>query len=184
MRYELCYLVGASREMDLPKVKEEVMEVVASLGGVFEEKEFEEKRKMAYKVKHETHGIYVAKRFELEDSEKLTEIIEKLNLYSQILRFLISRADELPELVTKEERLGEAASKDKVARAKEAEREKKKTEAKPEKSPEKIEKPEIKEEPKEKEETGKEPEVKLPKEDDKKKQEEDLDKKLEEILNI
>jgi len=39
MRYELFYLIGASKEAELEKIKGEVKELVSALGGIFEEKE-------------------------------------------------------------------------------------------------------------------------------------------------
>ena len=167
--------------MDLPNIKEKVSEIVTSQGGVFEEKQVDEKRKLAYKVKHETHGIFVARRFELPESEKTKEITRKINLYPKVLRFLISLADELPELTSKEERTGkETPSQTKVTPKPETivKKEEPKEEIKEEEKKE-DKKAEETEEPKEKE-----PEIELPKEDDKKKADEDLDKKLEEILNI
>ncbi len=148
--------------------------MVEETGGVFEEKETVEKRRLAYKIKHETHGIYVARRFEL-DSEKIGEISRKANLYTGILRFIVSRADELPELKSKEERINEATSKSQEEGRKVAAEEKKVKEEtleapskpKEEKTEEKKEEP--KPEEKEKKEAG---------------SDDDIDKKLEEILNI
>lgn len=105
MRYELFYLVGVSKELDLEKIKVEVDEIVTSHAGIFEEKMTEEKRKMAYKIKKDTHGIYIAKRFSLEDPAKVGEIINKINLHPGVLRFIMSDATELPELKTKVERM-------------------------------------------------------------------------------
>ncbi|HAI73793.1 MAG TPA: hypothetical protein DCS28_03105 [Candidatus Moranbacteria bacterium] len=160
MRYELFYLVGVSNESNLEKIKQEVDEIVASCGGIFEEKITEEKRRMAYKIKKDTHGIYVAKRFSLEDTTNVPEIISKLNLYPGILRFIISDASELPELKTKEERIEQEEKRS----AMETMRKEKKEVEKLEKNPPKLKKDE---------------EV-APTNANK----EDIDKKLEEILNI
>jgi ribosomal protein S6 len=161
MNYEIFYLIGASHEADLEKIKKEVSETVAEAGGVFEEKETLEKRKLSYKIKHETHGIYIARRFELEDSQKLSDINKKLNLNSGLLRFILSRTEDLPELKSKEERIAQqekrAFSSSQAERVREEKTAEKKLQT--EKPPEKI-KPE------------------------KKSSEEDIDKKLEEILNI
>jgi len=154
MQYELFYLVGSSKEADLETIKKEVSEIVTSEEGVFEEKQVNEKRKMAYKVQHETHGTYVAQRFNLEDPEKLQEINKKLNLYNKVLRFMVSKTSDLPEMLSREER---EALKSKVAEARPMEK-------KAEPKREELHKPE------EKRETN-------PTEDD-------IDKKLEEILNI
>lgn len=158
MRYELFYLIGASREAEVPKIKEEIESLVKKAGGEFSEKETMEKRRLAYEIKHETHGIYIAQRFELE-SEKIESLSKKINLYPNIARFIMSRADELPELKSKEERISEAMAKSAVVREPEKKVEPKKEEKKAE----------VKEKEKE--------EVKKPGEDD-------IDKKLEEILNI
>lgn len=160
MKYELFYLVAGSREADLETITAGAREIVTAEGGVFDEKEVVEKRKLAYQVKHETHGFYVARRFELEDTQKLQDITRKLNLNPNILRSIISRADELPELKTKEERIN-AASKQAERRPEEAK----------EKAPEKVSAPSEKVAP-----------IAEPAET--KKATEDIDKKLEEILNI
>lgn len=108
MRYEIFYLIGASKEAEAEKIKGEVKELISSLGGVFEEKETQERRKLAYKIKQELQGIYIAQRFELEDIENIKEINRRMNLNHSVLRFIMSRADELPELKSKEERILEA----------------------------------------------------------------------------
>jgi small subunit ribosomal protein S6 len=159
MRYELFYLVGASKDAELEKIKSDVSAIITAQGGVLEEKETLEKRRLSYEIKHETQGIYIAQRFEME-KENIKEVIAKLNLYTGVLRFTVSRADELPELKTKEERIAEAQA-----------------------APREREIGEAKKEKKEKESEQKESE---PKADGEKKPEsqEDMDKKLEEILNI
>lgn len=158
MRYELFYLIGASREADAEKIKGDIEKLIKEAGGVFEEKETVEKRRLAYQIKHETHGIYVAQRFEL-DSEKIPELSKKINLYPNLTRFIISRAIELPELKTKEERISESMAR-----------------PMPVKEEKKVEAPAKKEEVKE--EIKKEEKTEKPASDD------DIDKKLEEILNI
>lgn len=159
MKYELFYLISASKETEFDKIKADIMKMIADKGGVFEEKETIEKRKLSYEIAHETHGVYLAQRFEM-DPENLANISNKINLYPDVLRFIISRADELPELKSKEERINEAQKR--------SSREEVRAEAKPE-----VKKPEQK-----KEEAAKELEKK------EEKPAEDIDKKLEEILNI
>jgi ribosomal protein S6 len=158
MNYEIFYLIGESKEADLEKIKKEVADVILEASGVFEEKETLEKRKLSYKIKHEAHGIYIARRFELEDSQKLSDINKKLNLNPGILRFILNRADELPELKSKEERITEQERKSA--------------------SFERIRKIKVEEKPAVKEPAG---EIKK---EEKVKSQEDIDKKLEEILNI
>ena len=177
MRYELFYLVGVSKELDLEKIKGEVDEIVQGYSGVFEEKMTQEKRKMAYKIKKDTHGIYIAKRFTIEEPANVPKIINKLNLNPGVLRFILSDTEELPELKTKEERmqqeekrnLTEALQKEKQAaldKEKALQKETLLSSGEAKKTPaEKVETEEVKEEIKK--ETA-----------------EELDKKLEEILNI
>jgi ribosomal protein S6 len=175
MQYELCYLVGASKEGELPKIKAEMTELVTSEGAVFEEKQVTEKRKMAYEIRRENRGFYVAQRFNLEDPEKIQSITRKINLYANILRFLITRTDELPELTSREERETKSKSEPKfetkkplIEKAARSENKGRAIEAKP---------AEIAKEEKQEESTEELPEKK-------KLDEEDIDKKLEEILNI
>jgi small subunit ribosomal protein S6 len=160
MKYELFYLVAGSREAELEMIKAATQEIITAEGGIFDEKEVVERRKLAYQIKHETHGFYVARRFSIEDPEKLQTITKKLNLHTGILRSIISRAEDLPELKTKEERITAATAKPEI---------------KPKETPEKTAVPKAKEEP-----------VKPVKKTitEEKKVTEDIDKKLEEILNI
>jgi ribosomal protein S6 len=123
MQYEIFYLIGASKEANLKTIQSQVEDIVKNEGGAFLEKEVSEKRKLAYAVKHESHGFYLARRFELAETAKLQEINKKLNLYPEIMRFILSRAQDLPELKTKEERIQEsqkelsrAASQERLAK--------------------------------------------------------------------
>ena len=170
MNYELFYLVGASKEAALEKIKQEVAALVTSEGGVFEEKQVVEKRKMSYEIKHENRGLYVAQRFNLEDTEKMQAIIRKLTLYTEILRSIITKTDELPELTSREEREKKAKAEPKF--------EAKKPLAVPSR-PEGEAKTEAT--------SADEKVAEIPtaeSEEKKKADSEDIDKKLEEILNI
>lgn len=170
MQYELFYLVGNSKEADLAKIKAEVAEIVTSEGGVFEEKQVVEKRKMAYKIKRENRGFYVAQRFNLDEPEKVQDINRKLGLYTNIVRGIIVRTDDLPELTSREEREAKAT------------REVKTEVKKPVKVEAKVSAPKVAPVTESKaEETA--PVEKAP-EKVEKLDEEDIDKKLEEILNI
>ncbi len=108
MQYEIFYLIVASKEPELERIKAQVEKIIQSLEGKFLEKEVIEKRKLAYPVRHENYGFYLARRFELEKKESLLEINKKINLYPEVSRFIISRAAELPELKTREERIKES----------------------------------------------------------------------------
>lgn len=119
MEYELLYLVGESRDAELPKIREDVETIVREVGGTFLPAETEEKRNLAYEIRKERRGTYVARRFTLpfpgdepfvEPTEAkegaIDAITRKLNLYPAVLRSFILRADKLPELkpIPREER--------------------------------------------------------------------------------
>lgn len=110
MQYELFFLVGESKEPKLDNIKEEVKNIVTREGGIFQEPQISEKRKMAYKVKSEIRGTYVAERFDLPEKDsdenkgvnKIQNITKKMNLNQDVLRFIIVNARELPELKPRE----------------------------------------------------------------------------------
>ena len=111
--YELFYLVGESKEAELPRIRTEVETLVKSRGGEFLPAETSDKRRLAYEVKDETRGFYIARRFTLPDmgdlvgAELEAKIAEgdaisyfhrQFGLSKDILRVLILRAEDLPEL--------------------------------------------------------------------------------------
>ena len=147
-------MIGGSKESEVEKIKKEVSKIVIGVDGVFEEKETLEKRRLSYKIKHETHGIYIAQRFAIEDSQKIDDINRKMNLDPEVLRFILCKTDNLPELKSKEERIAEQEKKTIQIAIKEKS---KKTKG------------------------DAEVETKKP---EKETTQEDIDKKLEEILNI
>lgn len=116
--YELFYLVGESKDVELGRIREDVEKLVVSFGGTFLAPQTEEKRKLAYPVKKEVRGTYIARRFTLPDKDEqdelgaapeihpLVEINRALQLSKDVLRFLIVSADDLPELkaIPREER--------------------------------------------------------------------------------
>src|SRR3989338_853387 len=111
VEYEVLYLVGESKEAELPRIREAVEQIVTGNGGTFLAPMTEEKRKMAYQVKGEERGTYIARRFTLPDKDErdasgsdesevhpLSVINRALQLSKDILRFLIVSAKGLPEL--------------------------------------------------------------------------------------
>lgn len=124
MEYEICYLVGESKEGELEKIKEEVNKIIAQEGATVLEPEKVEKRKLAYKVQKEIRGIYVAKHFEIKKDDEATEekneignITRKLNLKNDVLRFIIVKADEVPALMKEEAKEEERIVEKKPVRA-------------------------------------------------------------------
>ena len=118
IEYELFYLVGESKDEELPRIRETVEKTVTAEGGTFLAPVTEEKRKLAYPVKGEIRGTYIAKRFTLPDQDERDEkgisndtdpvlaINKILKLSKDVLRYMILRADKLPELkpIPREER--------------------------------------------------------------------------------
>lgn len=118
IEYELFYLVGESKDAELPRIRTDVEKLVVSFGGTFLAPQTEEKRKMAYEVKKETRGTYIARRFTLPDKDEmdakgvapevhpLVAINKALLLSKDVLRFLIVAAKGMPELkaIEREER--------------------------------------------------------------------------------
>jgi len=119
IEYELFYLVGESKDAELSRIRQEVADLVTSVGGFFLAPETEEKRKLAYLVKKEVRGTYIARRFTLPDrdendalEEKVAEthplvvINKSLHLSKDVLRFLLVSAKGMPELkaIPREER--------------------------------------------------------------------------------
>ena len=112
MQYELFYLVGERQEANLEAIKENVKSILVSHQAKLLEPELSEKRKLSYEIKHQKKGIYITRRFEFLESDDLEnqkesalkEITKKLNLDNNILRFMIVKTDDLPELDAKEKR--------------------------------------------------------------------------------
>ena len=107
IEYELFYLVGESKESELGAIREAVEKIVTDEGGAFLSPQTEEKRKLAYIVKGEIRGTYIARRFTLpgkddQDPEMevhpLTKMNRALQLSPLVLRFLLVKAEDLPEL--------------------------------------------------------------------------------------
>ena len=173
MEYEICYLIGESKEAETEKIKKDIEKTVTSKGGSFSGIEFVDKRKMAYAIKKEIRGTYFARRFELsgegvkgesEDILKkspLASITEKLNLNQDILRFTIVKVDTLPSLKTR----GDMEKETERVRISELERKNagrvRREKAAPQKSP-----------------------VAKKEKEKKAESQSDIDKKLDEILNI
>lgn len=111
--YEIFYLVGETKEADLPRIRTEVETLIKSRGGEFLPAETSDKRRLAYEIKGETRGFYIARRFTLPDTTDLVDaeleakiaegdaiayFTQKLTLSKDILRVLFLRAEDLPEL--------------------------------------------------------------------------------------
>ena len=116
MQYELFYLVGERNELNLDTIREEVSQLLKEEGATLVDPELTEKRKLAYEIKHQKRGTYITRRFEMpevdywaseENAAKesgLETINRKLNLMNTVLRHMIVKTSELPEIGAKEKR--------------------------------------------------------------------------------
>lgn len=110
IEYEVCFLVGEAQEGEKDAIASRVAKIVEAEGGTFLAPITEEKRKLAYEIKDEIRGTFIARRFTLPSIDEMTKErgeeevhpLDKMNralqLDNGILRFIIVRADKLPEL--------------------------------------------------------------------------------------
>lgn len=108
MEYEICYLIGESKEADLEKIRPEIEGIITKHKGVFSEGEFLRKRRMAYEVKGEKRGTYVARRFTIPSKDEreelypdydiMGEINKELRFNQNLLRYILIKTDDLPPL--------------------------------------------------------------------------------------
>jgi len=89
-KYEMMTLAkGSAGEEDAKKLSKEVKELIASLDGKVIEADFWGKRRLAYKIRHETDGVYEIINFEMS-KEKLEKLKAKLYLMNNLVRYLVS----------------------------------------------------------------------------------------------
>lgn len=192
MQYELFYLVGERQEANLDAIREGVCTMLTQEGATLVDPELTEKRKLAYEIKHQNRGTYITRRFEMPEidfwadeanGEKefgIQSINNKLNLNNDVLRHLIVKTDDLPDLGAKDRRKAQELSGVKQDRPAPAPRQAKPVVEKKEAPKEVV--AEVKEEIKEevKVETPKAAAKPKAKKEEKK----DIDKQLDELLNI
>jgi len=119
MEYEICYLIGETKETNLEEIRKNVEKIIIKNKGALIDGEFVKKRRLAYKIKKEARGTFVAKRFTLpsknERDEKypekdfISEMTKDFNFNQDILRFIFVKADELPSLEELKEQVKEAS---------------------------------------------------------------------------
>lgn len=203
MQYELLYLVGERNEANLDEIKTGIDAMLTEEGATLGE-DLVMKKKLAYEIKHEKRGTYVARRFELPeydmwsneaeaDHEKgINNLTRKLNLHNELLRSIIVKTDDIPDLASLEAAHQQQKQQQQQQRRQDTRRsddrkgprQQPKQEVKKEVKPEPVEaKEEVKED--KKEEVKPEPaEVQKKVEEKEKVEEKSIDKQLEEILNI
>lgn len=108
MEYEICYLIGESKEANLDAIRPIIEGIITKHKGTFLEGEFLRKRRLSYEIKREARGTYVARRFtvpsrderdEMEaDYDIMGEINKELRFNQDILRYMVVKTDDLPPL--------------------------------------------------------------------------------------
>jgi small subunit ribosomal protein S6 len=106
MRYEILYLLPESKTADCETIGKVIETHITECGATLLKDSWEDRRKLAYPIKNSTKGIFVARRFEIskdEDAlekeiEPIQEITKRLRLMTDVLRFLIVSAENLPPL--------------------------------------------------------------------------------------
>ncbi len=87
--YELLSLISSKiDEKQLPLIGEKIEGIIKDLKGNLINKENLGKKEIAYPIKHENKGYFLAFRFTLEPKE-VKKLEEKLKNISEILRFQI-----------------------------------------------------------------------------------------------
>ena len=211
MIYEINFLVLQSKTAELEKIKKDTKKFIETFGAkIIEEKEYL-KRKLAYEIQHENYGFFTVLRFEFKNAKNLDELKIKLNQKTDVARYIIVRAEDLPSLKEQDAKELEKSQGDKksiksedvekvLTEQKKAETAKKEVEVEKKERPIVVEKkavkekeeeiivekkkPIIKKEEKEKVEKSKKDNRKTEEKEAKEKISlDELDKKLDEILN-
>jgi small subunit ribosomal protein S6 len=108
-QYELAVVYDPGLEVDLSKAEDRVKKIVADNGGAITATDNWGKRKLAYPINKNEHGVYVFYTVDLVPTS-LGKIESTLNITNEVIRYLIVRQDE------KELAKAEAAKAAKVER--------------------------------------------------------------------
>ncbi|MEN8252477.1 MAG: 30S ribosomal protein S6 [Patescibacteria group bacterium] len=112
MEYELMFLIAEKDNQNFDKIKEGVKKLVETAGGTWTGESVEFERKLAYEIKHNWRGTYFVQRFTVPNKDEreenladgetskniVGEVTRQMNLRTDILRYIIVNAKELPSL--------------------------------------------------------------------------------------
>ncbi len=88
--YELMTIAKVSSgEQKASEISKKIQELIPSLGGEVIKNDFWGKRKFAFTIEHDVEGFYDVITFKL-DSLKLKEVKGKLNLMTDLVRYLVT----------------------------------------------------------------------------------------------
>lgn len=91
-QYELAVIYHPDLEVDLSKAEDRVSKIIADNGGSITETDNWGKRKLAYSIKGNEHGVYVFYTLEVPPAGVL-KLESTLNITDEVIRFLITKPD-------------------------------------------------------------------------------------------
>lgn len=101
--YELLYIVsGDKSESEAQAAQDAVKKILADHQASITLEDVWGRRRLAYEIKHQTHGWYVVLRFTVEP-QQAPEIERALQLSSDIVRAMLINAEDLPTAEEKAE---------------------------------------------------------------------------------
>ncbi len=91
-QYELAVVYHPDLEVDLSKAEAKVQKIVTDNGGSVTATDNWGKRKLAYPIAKQEHGIYVFYTLEMPGAG-VAKLESTLNITDEVIRFLITRPD-------------------------------------------------------------------------------------------
>ncbi len=91
-QYEIAVIYHPDLEVDISKAEDRVKKIIADNGGKITATDNWGKRKLAYSIKSNEHGIYVFYSVELVPTS-VQKIESTLNITGEVIRFLITKLD-------------------------------------------------------------------------------------------
>ncbi|MDQ2973476.1 MAG: 30S ribosomal protein S6 [bacterium] len=91
-QYELAVVYHPDLEIDLDKASSKVAQIIKDAGGEIKSEDNWGKRKLAYKIGKQEHGLYVFHTLEMP-AEGVTKVNNQLNITDEVIRFLITKPD-------------------------------------------------------------------------------------------
>ncbi|HSX47797.1 MAG TPA: 30S ribosomal protein S6 [Patescibacteria group bacterium] len=90
--YEIAIIYDPDLEVDLSKAEDRVKKIITDNDGKVISADNWGKRKLAYQIKRNEHGIYVFYKVELPPN-KVHQIESTINITSEVIRSLITKPD-------------------------------------------------------------------------------------------
>jgi small subunit ribosomal protein S6 len=91
-QYEIAVIYHPDLEVDLSKGEDRVKKIITDNGGKISASDNWGKRKLAYNIKGNEHGIYVFYTVDIEPTN-VQKIENTLNITGEVIRFLITKPD-------------------------------------------------------------------------------------------